>query len=94
MCFLKRQLKTVATLFHSPTLVYTRVNMFGRAINQQQRCDYCHHIFPQVILVEKGECTGKFCSRLHFDMAYQHMKSKQVPEHNKKEEDARTNDPS
>lgn len=47
------------------------------------QCDYCHRIVPQILKVTTGPCTGKFCSRNHYQLAREAMEKKEIPNHEK-----------
>lgn len=57
--------------------------MLARIVKGKQRCDYCHLPHDRNIIVDKGDCTGTFCSKFHWELAKQAMDTQQIPEHEK-----------
>lgn len=55
--------------------------VIGRWVNKKLRCDYCHNPRDAVYIVSSGDCTGTFCSRLHFEMARAAKAEKELPSH-------------
>lgn len=44
-------------------------------------CDYCKRKCDKLYIVKAGPCTGNFCSRLHWQEAYDEMTGKKEVKH-------------